>query len=92
MKNLSKLLSLMLLLSGILLSPVMSHAKLQSPPSGLTEIFEEFSDFESAFKAGKWDDAKRGLNKIDGTFKKFYPQIEREVDGNIVDAYSALSG
>ena len=66
-----------------------SYAKLASPPPQLTAIFKDLAEFESAFKADKWDDALKATGKIDSTFKQMLPQLKKDIKGNIELNYSS---
>jgi len=91
MKLNCKFISMLLLALFVFISPPHSHAKLASPPQELTLIFEDFSAFEISFKSSDWEKAQKSFDKIDATFKKMLPQLEKEIGGNIVEAYYDIS-
>lgn len=85
--NLAVLL-LIALVSGFSIVP--AHALLASPPPGLTAIFDDMTVFETAFKAGKWDKAKRAAGMIDKTVNQMMPQLKRDLNGDTEKIYKGI--
>lgn len=66
-------------------------ARVNFPPPQLTSIFMDISEFETAFKSDKWQEARGAANKITSQFNQMLPQLKKDIKSDSEKAFITIT-